>query len=232
MADNSQDRESIVDTDDPAAGPVMDPNIEVPQAKRSSLDTATKFMAIGAGIGLVWGSSMRIWMRFITTSPEFSWSGTLLIVTVSCIAGALLALARHRRRVGGIGWWRMVVLSLLLLGGAGVVMWPTVIIGGIAIGWARNRGLRIALLAAAAGLQVPVVQDVILTNPSLNGIETAAAILWYLPMIGLETWGYSVCFAPRSELALRPGPTLRVAFSVAVAVLSGLSVVALGLFGT
>jgi len=37
--------------------------------------------------GLAWGVLARLWMRFISTDPEFTWSGTLFIVIGFGIAG-------------------------------------------------------------------------------------------------------------------------------------------------
>ena len=34
----------------------------------------------GLAGGLAWGVIPRLWMRFISTNPEFTWSGTLFIV--------------------------------------------------------------------------------------------------------------------------------------------------------
>src|SRR3990172_3608722 len=37
--------------------------------------------------GLIWGVDGRVWMRFISTDPEFTWAGTLFIVIGFGIAG-------------------------------------------------------------------------------------------------------------------------------------------------
>src|ERR687898_224194 len=37
--------------------------------------------------GVVWGIDARVWMRFISTDPEFTWSGTLFIVIGFGVAG-------------------------------------------------------------------------------------------------------------------------------------------------
>ena len=95
-----------------------------PGVTRLPRSSVWRLVGLGAVFGFTWGAVLRGWMRFITTNPEFSWSGTLMIVGVSAIAGAVLGLARHRRLSGGVGWWRYSILALLLLGGAGSVMWP------------------------------------------------------------------------------------------------------------
>ncbi len=99
----------------------------------------------GAGIGLLWGVVLRLWMRFIAVTPEFSASGTGFILGASLIVGAALGWARYRRQAGGRGWWRLTMLSLLLLGAGGAVMWPSVVLGAVAIGRRRPRWLVLIL---------------------------------------------------------------------------------------
>ena len=40
-------------------------------------------MLVGVGLGVV----LRIWMRLISDDPEFSWGGTIAIVTVFTLLG-------------------------------------------------------------------------------------------------------------------------------------------------
>lgn len=54
-------------------------------------------IALGAVLGMTWGVLARLWMRLISDSPEFSWSGTLYIVLVPTMMGAALGLAAARR---------------------------------------------------------------------------------------------------------------------------------------
>jgi hypothetical protein len=193
--------------------------------------SALRYTMVGAGLGLTWGMAMRGWMRFITTNPEFSWSGTLMIITASTVVGTLLGFARYRREVGGVGWWRFTLFSLLVLGAGGSVMWPTVVVGGFTMGRLRNIWWRGILLLVAAGLQIPTIQDAILGNPTMTGAEMAVGIVWYLPMIALEAWGFSVCFAPRSDRAPEPGRLKRVIFAIPVGVMVLMSGLVLGIGG-
>ncbi len=149
----------------------------------------------GTVIGLVWGAVMRAWMRYISEFPEFSWSGTLFILGAAAIAGAVLGLARHRRRMGGAGWWRLSLAALVLLGAGGFVMWPTVILWGVAIGRRRPAWLVWPLVVAGALAQFPVVNDAVLDNWRMTTPEMVTAIAWYTPMLALEAWGFSVVFA-------------------------------------
>ena len=43
--------------------------------------------AAGLALGAGWGVLARVWLRMISTNPEFSWSGTLLIIGFSALAG-------------------------------------------------------------------------------------------------------------------------------------------------
>lgn len=158
----------------------------------------------GAGIGFGWGIAMRLWMRFISTSPEFSWGGTLMILGVSAAVGALLGFARLRRARHGVGWWRFTALSLLLLGAAGAAMWPAVILGSIAIGRRRPVWLVSLLGAAALATQWPVIADNIVNNSTMGLAEQTLGVAWYLPMLTLQTWGFSVAFAPSLAKAAAP----------------------------
>lgn len=149
----------------------------------------------GAALGLVWGGAMRAWMRFITTDPEFTWGGTLGILGVSAFAGALLGLARRRRREGGAGWWRLTGLSLLLLGAGGAAMWPTIVTGAAAVGRPRPAALRLVLAASAAAAQIPVLRDALFIPHGT--LRALAGLAWYLPLVAVEVWAFSVVFAPR-----------------------------------
>ena len=70
----------------------------------------------GALLGLSWGIAMRVWMRFITTDPEFTWSGTGYILGATTLAGLLLGLGWARRAKAKGNWWRLTGLSMLPLG--------------------------------------------------------------------------------------------------------------------
>ncbi len=184
----------------------------------------------GALLGLLWGSSMRAWMRFISTNPEFSWAGTLFILGASVLAGSVLGLAWHRRRHGGAGWWRLTILSLLLLGAGGAVMWPTIILLGFAIG--RRRPLWLTVPAAAAGLafQIPVLNDALVNNWRFGDAEIAVAALWYIPMLALDAWAFSVVFAP-GLADPKPGRLKQTVMIAPVVVVSLLAVVLVGGMG-
>jgi len=187
-----------------------------------------RIAAIGAGLGVLWGAVLRAWMRYISTNPEFSWSGTLFILGASAIAGSVLGLARHRRSVGGVGWWRLSVASLLLLGAGGAVMWPTVVLGAIAIGRRRPRWVVTVLTLGAVAAQIPVMQDAVLENGRLGIAGKGVAILWFAPMIAAEAWAFSIAFAPSLAGVAVPGRLKRVLIVAPVALVAIFSIVVVG----
>ena len=79
---------------------------------------------VGAGLGLAWGIAARLWMRLISTQPEFSIPGTAAILIIATLFGACAGLAFAARRRGWRGWRHylprgLAVLFFLPLGIAG-----------------------------------------------------------------------------------------------------------------
>ena len=118
---------------------------DVPRERVRRLHPAL-ILAIGLFGGMALGIIARAWMRLISDDPEFSWSGTIFIVggfTVFGLTQSVVAVARQRMRrrwtltiarvIGTIG-----LLPLFI--GAGAVMLPTVVAGGLArarVEWAK-----------------------------------------------------------------------------------------------
>ena len=150
----------------------------------------------GALLGLSWGIAIRIWMRFITTSPEFTWAGTGYILGATTLAGLLLGLGWARRARAKGNWWRLTGLSMLLLGvAAGGVMIPSVFLGALALG-RRNwhKAVRGLLLAIAVGFQVWAFT----TGPG-DGFppgKVVPAMLAYAVLISVEAFAFSIPFLP------------------------------------
>ncbi len=55
--------------------------------------------ALGFALGATWGVLARVWMRLISTEPEFSWVGTLSIVGLAAVLGAGVGVGRMPRDV-------------------------------------------------------------------------------------------------------------------------------------
>ena len=127
-------------------------------AVRTTRPRVISTLAIGLFGGAALGVAARAWMRLISDDPEFTWGGTIFIVMAFTIFGftqSIVAVARGRARrrwtltlarvIGTVG-------LLPLFVGAGAVMVPTVVGGGLAharVEWSRlARGICLALAAA------------------------------------------------------------------------------------
>ena len=62
------------------------PSMHLDAAERSPAVWAA--ILSGASLGLVWGIAARIWMRLISTNPEFTSSGTAAILVIAIVFGA------------------------------------------------------------------------------------------------------------------------------------------------
>jgi hypothetical protein len=101
---------------------------------------ARPILMLGAGLsgGLILGIIARAWMRLISDDPQFTWSGTIFIVggfTVFGFTQSVVAVVRrHTRRRWMLTIVRVIgTIGLLpLFVGAGALMLPTVVAGGLA----------------------------------------------------------------------------------------------------
>jgi hypothetical protein len=135
-------------------------------------------------------------MRFISTNPEFTWSGTGYILAATTLAGLLLGLGWARRAKAKGNRWRLTGLSMLPLGmAAGGVMIPSVLLGALAIGrknW--HPAIRGLLLVIAVGFQVFAF-----TAGPGDGIpkgRIVPAMTIYAVLISLEALAFSIPFLP------------------------------------
>jgi hypothetical protein len=178
-------------------------------------------------VGTLYGVLLRGWMRFVSTDPEFSWSGTAVIVGAFAVLGLMVGLVEVARRKQ----WRRrllairVVGSVLALGcfqGAGVVMFPTIVPAALAL--ARTdwwRPLRVALIGVAIVVAVLVVVDM----DDLTVSRRVVALGLYLGLCAVEAALLSRILAPSLPRgAIRAAPT---SARVAVAVLPLVAVFAL-----
>jgi hypothetical protein len=121
----------------------------------------------GLGLGLAWGIAARVWMRLISTDPEFSWSGTGGILGATAVGGLVLGILYGVRRAGRSRWWRLLaVVWLAILAGPGLPFLPAFLLGGllwIHRSWARVVGVG-AVLAGEAVLWL-VTREAIPVSP-------------------------------------------------------------------
>ena len=158
----------------------------------------TSFLA-GAVLGVV----ARIWMRFITTDPEFSREATLFILIGFGVAFVGQA-GVHLGRNNGVRPTALVALRILALFtllplsfGAGAVGFPVIVFAPLAIirsGW--SRWLR-ALLGALASLAVLFLTFTLFSDLSL--IRAAVGLAWFALIYGVLVWAVSFSFASRDD---------------------------------
>ncbi len=133
---------------------------------------------------------MRGWMRFISTTPEFTWSGTGFILAVSAVAGLGLGLVEAARRSGRRRTWRLAgLMGIGVFSNVGLFMAPTVLLGGLALAGRFHPAVRIiaALLAIA-----PVVLLLLNVGPVPHSL--AVSVGMFLWLVGVEALAFSVLF--------------------------------------
>ncbi len=173
-------------------------------AVRTTRLRVVSMLAIGLFGGAALGIAARAWMRLISDDPEFTWGGTIFIVMAFTIFGftqSIVAVARRRtkrrwtltlaRVIGTVGLMPIFV-------GAGAVMVPTVVGGGLALArveWHRVARLICLVLAAAPVLFV--------------GSDLVSSFGWSLHAVAgfvgmLAVYG-TVVLATRFTFAAQPG---------------------------
>jgi hypothetical protein len=158
--------------------------------------------ALGFAAGAVWGVLARVWMRLISTDPEFSWIGTLSIIGFSALLGAGVGVVHAARRSGRSRWWTLsVVPGLVLFLSPGMLLAPAFLLGGPAFG-GRGRVLRVvgvASLVASIGLAMFLLvgnPDPGSEAPSLGGGVVFAT--GYVAMALSLAWASSLVWQRRS----------------------------------
>ena len=153
--------------------------------------------------GLAWGMIARLWMRFISTNPEFTWSGTLLIVIGFGIAGmaqfgAYLGRRANLARPALTALRVVAVIALLPLGGAaGASMFPTIILAALALthqNWPRwLRGI----VGAAALIPALVTARSFFNDLSVD--RGVVAVIWFLAIYAGIIWAARFSLGPQLD---------------------------------
>lgn len=121
--------------------------------------TLPRAATLGAVTGAGWGLLARIWMRLISSDPEFSWTGTLAIIGLAALLGCGVGMVAASRRAGRSLWWTLTVIpGLALFLSPGMLLAPCFLIGALA--YAR-RG-RILQALGWAGILLPIVGSMLL----------------------------------------------------------------------
>ncbi len=127
-----------------------------------------KVVLVGIFGGLIVGVVSRFWMRWISTDPEFSWSGTIFIVgaftiffTTQSVVFLLRQLVHTRQRTTLIRVFG-VIFSLPIFTAAGGIMFPAVALASIAL-WTNALGPRGRKVLLVLSLVIPfrVSKDIV-----------------------------------------------------------------------
>lgn len=146
----------------------------------------------------------RLWMRWISTDPEFSWGGTIGIIVgftvfftahATVFLGIRKAWSRRWLTVARVG---AVVFSLLLFNAQGAVMLPTVVC--VTLATARTdwpRWLRIIIFVP--GLIIPgfIARDI--GSDFGWGITTAGRIILFVLIYYVVVAAVRITVAPLSD---------------------------------
>ena len=196
MGDATADR-----TTPAASGGGVEPSI---QDRAAGHRFAAPIVLLGGLLGgLAWGINARVWMRFISADPEFSWTGTLFIVIGFGIAGLAQSGAYLGRRAGlrrpPMTVLRVVTFaSLLPLGmAAGAPMFPAIVLAPLAITHTDWSG-RMRLLAGAVAL-IPVAATSLILLDDLSLMRAGAGFLWFLAVYAGIIWAARFTLAPQLD---------------------------------
>jgi len=166
--------------------------------------------AIGALTGAAWGVLARIWMRLISGDPEFSWTGTLLIIGLAALLGGGVGLAAGARLAGRSRWWTLAVVpGLLLFFSPGMVLAPTFLLGSLAYAH-RGRVLRtvgwVVIALSIVGSALLAVHEPEPGAESTPGLVITFLIGFSLMAITLA-WAGSHIWRPRPRSTPAKGNT-------------------------
>jgi hypothetical protein len=154
--------------------------------------------------GLSLGIVARLWMRWISTDPEFTWSGTGFIIgafTISMFTQSIVLVLRRRTlsrrklrvvRAGGV------IFTLPMFTAAGGIMFPTVALASIALwtGIFKKRG-RIVLLALSLIFPILISRDIV--RDFGWTFSTLGRILLFVAIYGLVILATRPTFSPSFE---------------------------------
>jgi hypothetical protein len=191
----------------------------------------TLLLVAGLAGGLAWGVNARVWMRFIATRPEFTLSGTLIIVAGFGVAGmaqAVVYLGRRRLlRRPALTVLRVigVVLLLPLSFGAGGIAFPIIIIAPLAL-TQQKWSIRLRRAIGVVSL-VPLVVVSMSIFEDFSSWRAAIGTIWFLLIYAVLVWAARFSLSPQLDgwtapLSLRLLGAIGLAPILALAVLGPL----------
>jgi hypothetical protein len=179
---------------------VYAPPITIRQAKLPALPT----LAFGALGGCALGIIARAWMRLISEEPDFTWSGTIFIVagfTIFGFAQSIAAVVRSRDvrlPVSAIVRTFGTISMLPLFAGAGALMLPTAVGGGLAMARVNWPPIARCLCLVLAGAPVVYVGND-LADAFGWSLRWLAGVLLMLGVYGAIVWATRFTLAARLD---------------------------------
>jgi hypothetical protein len=154
--------------------------------------------------GLVLGVIARAWMRWISTDPEFTWSGSIFIVIgfIVFFTGHSIVLVGRQK-----GWSRTwlttarvvaAILSLGIFGAAGASMLPTVLTASLGLGrtdWPRP--VRRVLIVLSLIIPFFIVRDI--GSDFGWNLVTAGRIILYVLIYNIIISAARITVAPQAD---------------------------------
>ena len=148
--------------------------------------------ALGAATGAAWGVLARIWMRLISTDPEFSWTGTLAIIGLTALLGCGVGTVAASRRAGRSLWWTLAVVpGLLLFLSPGLLVAPCFLVGGLAF---ARRGRVLTALGWTVNVVTVGVTSVLIARDPEPGADTTTG-QFVVFVIGLALMALTLAWA-------------------------------------
>ncbi len=118
------------------------------EVRKSGMMRAIGWSVAGA---VVWTALARLFMRWVSTQPGFSWAGTLGIGAAALITFVLTGFVGAALARGWSGWWRLAAIpGLLVFAGPGAVLVPAAAGAAVAVR-VRRAWLRVAALVVGLG---------------------------------------------------------------------------------
>lgn len=161
----------------------------------------------GALLGLAWATLFRLWMRLVSDKPEFSVSGTAMLLGAAMLVGgcAGLSYATRRRGVSRRAWVSRLVSigSFAALGiGPGMIVMPTILFATLALARKKWHPLIRALCGLTALLGVGLIAKIILSfwPPAPSAIYLSLYLIFLYPAIIAMRMGVAEAEPPKPSL--------------------------------
>jgi hypothetical protein len=157
---------------------------------------------------VVWTALARLFMRWVSTEPGFSWAGTLGIGAAALITFVLTGFVGAALGRGWSGWWRLAAIpGLLIFAGPGAVLLPAAVGAAVAVR-VRRGWLRVAALVVGLG------GDYLLLRAGVDEawLQPRTIVLGNVLAVACGAWlgvRFALVARPRAVTAAvdaRPGP--------------------------